>query len=268
MEDRLVIGRCLLTTGHMFGVFDGHGGHNFSELVSHRLFDYIALSILPPVLLKAYLENNKRTHLVQVVHAIDALSEKQREVHFDSLYAFAKDLLASDGSRFSMKEALHRAFIRLDSDVSREILEQKLPSSLQYAVMGACACVAHIDGTHLHVASTGDCKAVLGILADDSTWRAKSVSLEHNSDNINELRRVLSEHPSSEANTIIKQDRLLGQLAPLRAFGDFNYKWNANRVRELLVPSYGSYVLPPNYATPPYLTAQPEVLHRDRKSVV
>lgn len=261
MEDRLIVARCLLTTGHMFGVFDGHGGHNLAELLSHRLLDYIALSILPPALLKEYLEKNKRTHLVQVVHAIDSLTDRQTEVHFDSLNAFARNLLSSASSPFSMQDALHRAFVQLDNDISREIIEQKLPNGSQYAVMGSCACVVHIDGTHLHVASTGDCKAVLGILSDDATWLSKAVSVEHNTDNINELRRVLSEHPASESNSVVKQDRLLGQLAPLRAFGDFNYKWEASRIRELLVPQFGTYVLPAHYMTPPYLTAQPEVMH-------
>jgi len=43
---------------------------------------------------------------------------------------------------------------------------------------------------------------------------------EHNTDNLNELNRVISEHPSNEKDTVIKYERLLGQLAPLRAFGD------------------------------------------------
>jgi len=43
---------------------------------------------------------------------------------------------------------------------------------------------------------------------------------EHNTDNLNELHRVISEHPSNEKDTVIKYERLLGQLAPLRAFGD------------------------------------------------
>jgi len=43
---------------------------------------------------------------------------------------------------------------------------------------------------------------------------------EHNTDNLHELHRVISEHPSNEKDTVIKYERLLGQLAPLRAFGD------------------------------------------------
>lgn len=46
---------------------------------------------------------------------------------------------------------------------------------------------------------------------------------EHNTDNLNELNRIISEHPSNEKDTVIKYERLLGQLAPLRAFGDLRY---------------------------------------------
>lgn len=43
---------------------------------------------------------------------------------------------------------------------------------------------------------------------------------EHNSENLHELNRIISEHPSNEKDTVIKHERLLGELAPLRAFGD------------------------------------------------
>lgn len=46
---------------------------------------------------------------------------------------------------------------------------------------------------------------------------------EHNADNLHELNRVISEHPSNEKDTVIKYERLLGQLAPLRAFGDLRF---------------------------------------------
>ncbi|KAL3207033.1 hypothetical protein MRX96_010357 [Rhipicephalus microplus] len=261
MEDCLVIARCLLTTGHLFGVFDGHGGLGFAQLVSQRLFDYIALSILPHSLLKEYIEQNNRTHLVQVMHCTDSLTDEQNQAHFDSLHAFAHKLLSSVGRPFSMQDALHQAFLQLDADISREVTENKWQHSLLYALMGACACVVHVDGLHLHVASAGDCRAVLGSLTEDSSWHAKPLSMEHNADNIAELRRVLREHPDQESNTVVRQDRLLGQLAPLRALGDYNYKWPVSQVTELLVPLAGPHALPPHYLTPPYLTGAPEVTH-------
>lgn len=61
---------------------------------------------------------------------------------------------------------MERAFLRLDDDISREALPN--PSgrinmkTLSVAMSGAVACVAHIDGAHLHVAHVGDSSAVLG----------------------------------------------------------------------------------------------------------
>jgi len=94
----------------------------------------------------------------------------------------------------------------------------------------------------------------------DSTIKTIDLSNEHNSDNITELKRVLSEHPKSEQNNIVKNNRLLGQLMPLRAFGDFSFKWTTEKMKKLgLTRAFGSHVIPPHYLTPPYLTCKPEI---------
>lgn len=102
---------------------------------------------------------------------------------------------------------------------------------------GSVAVVAHIDGPMLNIASVGDCTAVLGSLSENETWSenvssllqffslfncvlffrvAKKLTTEHNSDNLTEVKRILSEHPKEEERDIIRGDRLLGILAPLR----------------------------------------------------
>ena len=58
---------------------------------------------------------------------------------------------------------------------------------------------------------------------------------------------------------MIKGDRLLSCLAPLRAFGDFKFKWGRDVIERTLGPYLGEHACPPNYKTPPYLTASPEV---------
>ena len=93
--------------------------------------------------------------------------------------------------------------------------------TLSIAEAGAVGCVAHIDGEHLHVASTGDCQAVLGVRGQgETTWVGMPLSEPHNSENLSEVNRLMSEHPPEERDTIIQNDRLLGQLMPFRAFGD------------------------------------------------
>lgn len=66
-----------------------------------------------------------------------------------------------------MRRALEKAFLRLDDDLSKEALPNSTGrinmKTLSVAMSGAVACVAHIDGPHLHVAHVGDCSAVLGM---------------------------------------------------------------------------------------------------------
>lgn len=87
------------------------------------------------------------------------------------------------------------------------------------------------------------------------------MTVEHNSDNRQEVERILAEHPSNERSTVIKMERLLGQLAPLRAMGDFRYKWSKETLQKVVVPYLGESAIPPNYHTPPYLSAKPDVIY-------
>lgn len=71
-------------------------------------------------------------------------------------------------SQFEIPYVLEKAFLRLDEDLSREAVPD--PSqvdvinikTMSVAMSGSVACVAHIDGPHLHLANVGDCAAVLG----------------------------------------------------------------------------------------------------------
>ncbi|XP_014613925.1 PREDICTED: pyruvate dehydrogenase [acetyl-transferring]-phosphatase 1, mitochondrial isoform X2 [Polistes canadensis] len=178
--------------------------------------------------------------------------------------ACAQDLMQTGSIKeFQMEAALENAFVRLDNDLSNEALlnlhNKDSVRTLTVAMSGAVAAVAHIDGPHLHVAGVGDCQAVLGVLSENDVWSAKVMTKEHNSDNRAEVERILSEHPLQEKSTVIKMERLLGQLAPLRSLGDFQYKWNKMIMKQVVVPIFGENAIPPNYHTPPYLTAKPEV---------
>ena len=71
---------------------------------------------------------------------------------------------------------------------------------------------------------------------------------------------MLSEHPVEEASTCLKYERLLGRLAPLRAFGDAKFKWDKKK-QEQCFRSRGVAPLSDakEFHTPPYLTSEPEV---------
>ena len=124
-------------------------------------------------------------------------------------------------------------------------------------------------GSDMDLTFAGDCRAVLTFDAEDGgEKRCVPLSFDHNSDNVKELNRILGEHPAREQNNIIRYNRLLGQLMPLRAFGDFGYKWDVSRIKSVgLTKAFGPHVIPPFYHTPPYLTCEPEVTHYDLAQV-
>nr|CAG4648646.1 EOG090X05SW [Polyphemus pediculus] len=142
-------------------------------------------------------------------------------------------------------------------DLSRDKILKM--ATLSVAMSGAVATVAHVSSNNLVLANTGDCQAVLGFLSEDGSWGARKLGREHTSENLAEVERIYSEHPRNEIDTVIRKDRLLGQLMPLRAFGDFRFKWPRHVLEKWVLPVVGASALPANYKTPPYLTARPEI---------
>ena len=108
----------------------------------------------------------------------------------------------------------------------------------------------------------GDCRVVIGKRSTNDTWVASQVTQDQTVENLSEVHRIEEEHPN-EKRTVIQRGRLLGQLQPLRSFGDVQYKWNRDLHARILNVVYGRPVVPPtSYLTPPYLTAEPVVTHR------
>ena len=97
-----------------------------------------------------------------------------------------------------------------DADQQREADVQM--KTLTVALSGAVAVVAHIDSNILHVASTGDCTAVIGTLSENDTWVPTKLTNEHNSDNKTEVQRICGEHPGENPKHIIKACRRLFRL--------------------------------------------------------
>ncbi|XP_063244804.1 pyruvate dehydrogenase [acetyl-transferring]-phosphatase 1, mitochondrial isoform X2 [Bacillus rossius redtenbacheri] len=269
IEDTRSEAQCLLTTGLLLGVFDGHGGPACAHVAAKRMLHYIAVCLLPPDALRKYLDAVDKKVEIKLLDCFNEnieLIDDLKVLYERSFRTFVKELSEQTARReFHMKDAMEQAFLRLDDDISREATPEggsKVDArTMSVAMSGAVSCVAHVDGPHLHLASVGDCQAVLGVLSDVGAWTAKKLSVEHNTDNQSEVSRILSEHPPGERDTVIRMDRLLGQLAPLRALGDHRYKWGMDKMRDLVVPHLGEKAVPPNYHTPPYLTARPEVVY-------
>ncbi|XP_062997127.1 pyruvate dehydrogenase [acetyl-transferring]-phosphatase 2, mitochondrial [Elgaria multicarinata webbii] len=278
IEDRRSAATCLQTRGMMFGVFDGHAGYACAQSISERLFFYIAVSLLSQQTLEeieAAMESMKPVLpiLQWHKHPSDSSFQEVASLYLEQLRVYWQDLLNMDVELgLTLKDALIYAFKRLDSDIS---LEVQAPSenelirniALQVAFSGATACVAHIDNVDLHVANTGDCRAILGVQNKDGTWAALPLTQDHNAFNKLEILRLKEEHPASEEDTLIVNNRLLGVLMPSRAFGDVQFKWSQELQHSVLGNRCNMEALniyeyaPPNYHTPPYLTAEPEVTY-------
>lgn len=268
IEDTRSEALCKMTPGMLMGVYDGHGGPACAQVVSKRLLSYIAAALLPANTLKQHMEDGSPQSLLDTFNDKADIVEDLKPKYLNSYKEYLEHLLKKGPSEISdVKSAFEDAILKLDSDLSNEVIyaydnESFIhPKTLSVALSGAVACVCHVDGPHLHVANVGDCNAVIGTMTEDNEWIAKKITREHNSENFEELKRIWSEHPEQEQKTVIRRDRLLGELAPLRSLGDYRYKWTTEQLTKLAVPFVGQKAIPANYHTPPYLSARPEIFY-------
>ncbi|CAF3332441.1 unnamed protein product [Rotaria socialis] len=275
---------------YLFGVFDGHGGPWCSDAVGQRLFEYISVTLHSPNDLGRIMKEAKRlvsTHQSHIhnhahdkttLNAITSLllhsyynpykdtrNSKIKEMHQMNLLKHIEDLYTNfDHENTDIVAALESAFVKLDRDICAEAIPIETQhvdeDLLQICTAGSCACVALVKDDDLYVANCGDARAILGTVDDEGNPAVIDLSHDHNIRNQAEVKRVVREHPSNEANSIIRSDRLLGLLMPFRAFGDIRFKWPANYLREYLQPYYKKGdAIPQFYLTPPYLTVRPEI---------
>jgi len=263
---------------HLFGIFDGHGGAACGNVVAKRLFHYIAADMLSPQELTRHLEAFRKEdkdspdyeivkHFNETFELVQDLRDMYKISYINHLERLLKKKTEIGGNDqlARIEDILVDAFLYLDDDMGAEAHnpECKDVDNIKFvtvALSGAVGIVAHIEGHNVTVASAGDCVAVVGSYGENGAWLSKKMNDEHNSDNRTEVKRILAEHPDTESHTIIRKDRLLSILAPLRAFGDFKFKWDAQTIKKTLGCVLGENAVVDNYKTPPYLTARPDVM--------
>ncbi|KAK3683996.1 pyruvate dehydrogenase [Podospora appendiculata] len=221
------------TTWLALGIYDGHAGSQVAE--------YLA------------------KHLVRFVrHSLQHISHVFQE---------------EDGS-FSdpvVQWAIGRGFTTLDDAIttatfglksSKEPWQDKI-KKLELGYTGSCALQSFFDpaSSTLHVACTGDSRAVLGRRREDGSWEAIPLSVDQDANNADEVARVNGEHPGE--THIINDERMFG-LSVLRAFGNARWKIPVGRQKTLWLrynatPPLGWGQEEPWIRTPPYLTARPVV---------
>lgn len=159
-------------------------------------------------------------------------------------------------------------FKRLDDDIVNVALEEafKSPSrhksliTLAAAHAGSCALVSFYDSHSrlLHVAITGDSRAILGRKTKDEdgkpTYEVRLLSAEQDGKSKAEEARLNALHPGEQ---VVKDGRVMG-WGMARAFGDARMKWDKETQKKLWHLYLGSYP-GSNLKTLPYLTAEPEV---------
>jgi pyruvate dehydrogenase phosphatase len=211
-----------------WAVFDGHAGSQTADLLEKQLMPFLAHSL----------------GQMKSLPSNDAVAEE------------------------SIHNAITKGFTDLDKaiiDDAAELTRSKLPlhekvKLLAPAYAGSCALLSLYDpvSSKLHVACTGDSRAVLGQKGPDGKWQAIPLSVDQTGYNMQEVERLQKVHPGEDE--MVKNGRVLG-LAVSRAFGDSRWKWSLEFQKEMKQNFNGPSPLTPRYdvRTPPYLTAEPVI---------
>ena len=139
---------------------------------------------------------------------------------------------------------------------------------------GSCAILGIYDNAQraLHVALTGDLRAVLGrrVIAPKEEmsgnaptnhkpgyiYEVHQLSFDQKASNPKEAERLTALHPDEP--DLLKDNRVLG-WGPARAFGDGIMKWSLAIRNRLCAEYLADWPKAETYKTPPYFTAEPEV---------
>ena len=232
-------------------VFDGHSGYHTSRLLAEQLEKYIGRELME-VFRGGYrsLSVTGDTWWNWLWHAgkegpkmpdpqLLPLSE-QTKIKLDE-----KAILIPEALRTAYKLA-DRDIVQTPIDFLKSLLvrSSSSPSSPQIseaqrsrglsllgpALSGSCSLTALIDTTpesqRVYVAVAGDSRAVMGTYDETSQkWITQTLSEDQTGRNLNEVKRMRSEHPKDESEKVIMRGRVLGGLEPTRSLGDAKYKW-------------------------------------------
>ncbi|KAJ7030644.1 phosphatase 2C-like domain-containing protein [Mycena alexandri] len=256
-EDRFFAENWSLPNGRwkMLAIFDGHGaGTEAVDFVLDTLPGEIksALNLILNTLNEATSLSNE---LVEVA-LTKCMCDLDLRIQSDFTALFPDEI-----ERLS-KEEISQAMRDPESSEGHSRVE------VLRARTGTTAIVALIDPKDvIHVASLGDCDAVLATM-QDTVWEAQTLSARHNCANESEVARIRAEHPDEPYCVNTDTLRTLGLIAVTRALGDTLFKLPAvytERVAPLSLPpihsNYDLEALAARNITPPYLSNAAEVTH-------
>ncbi|KAK8124822.1 pyruvate dehydrogenase [Apiospora kogelbergensis] len=182
-----------------------------------------------------------------------------------------QDIHSKNPTDADINQALQTAFTRLDDMLitsAQATIEgdHSFPDKirrLEPGFAGSCALLALYNPTtkSLHIASTGDCRAVVGSKDNaEKKWTATFETVDQTGANEDEKDRIRKKFPDEPQ--ILAGGRIWG-MQPARTFGDGGWKWDKD-LRARLRREYNATALPSSvrysgYKTGPYLTALPVV---------
>ena len=249
IEDRFVVGVSRSLGVALFSIIDGHKGYHCSHFLQKHILQYVISKLHSEAKITG--TNDLEILLDMNMTQVDGVKEEEEIVHVPLL------------SESVIEKCLQESFVSLDQDISNEAIADikrvlqghsytaDMKERVMRAVEGACALVSFVNQERISVASTGDCRVVLGHKLPDNTWAAVPLTVDQNAKHPGEVERLKKAHPGEE-NAVIFDNRVLGRLMPFRTFGDVDFKWE-EKYLEGIMP------VRPEYRTPPYITAEPVI---------
>jgi len=222
-----------------FAILDGHAGYKTASWLSEHLLPSLARAL-----------------------RFNALKSSSTTIDSDS-----QDTIIS------------QTFLALDNEIVNDALELAFSQSsiamahniLARATSGSCALVAFYDSasSKLKIANVGDSRAVLGRLttsgdSGEKVYEVIPLSYDHNGLNPSEVSRLTALHPNEpDLFSADGSGRTIG-WGCARAFGDGRTKWPLD-AQERLRKEYLCGRPSKMVKTPPYFTAEPEIVSAEVK---
>ena len=258
IEDRFVTGFSQGLGLGLFSVIDGHKGFRCSHFIQNHLLQYVTTALFSLV-------SEGKNSDVKICLAMNNTIATEPCLDWMADRTLSKTIPSS-----LVEECLKASFNSLDNYISSQALSDAklilqgnslipdMKERVLRAIEGACVTLAVIQTNIISVATTGDCRVVVGREQAGHSWLALPLSMDQNAMNAHEVNRVRRAHPGEDS--VIINGRILGSLMPFRTFGDVDFKWEAKYLQSF-VPVW------PGYNTPPYITAEPVVTHHKKEDM-
>eukprot|EP01041_Mallomonas_annulata_P002450 gene2450-4758_t len=213
----------LLTPQSFFGVFDGHGGHHASAYLAQHLHVNVAESLA-----------SVATELIHVIEEIEADSTDETDsgkddspcgenIHINNNNEYKYNGHSNnimDPTGMSLKQALDDIVVKTLKSCYMKTDANFIATS-EHPQNGSTATTALVLGQRLYCANVGDSRTLLC-----RNFQPLLLSQDHKPSREDEAKRI------RDAGGFVINNRVMGELAVSRAFGDAEFKKGIQTVIE------------------------------------